>query len=261
MPTSIDELRAAAEFAARRGGEVLRRRFEDARTIDLKGEIDLVTDADRAAERAILEFLRAEFPEHGVVAEESAAGAVGGEGPRWYVDPLDGTTNYAHHVPHFCVSVAVWDGDGPLAAAVHQPLLDDLYTAARGKGATRNGERMQVSTQPGLAQALVATGFPYDVWSNPEAPLKLFATVLPKARGIRRFGAAALDLAYVACGRFDGYFELGLFPWDVAAGILLVQESGGIVTDLRGGSPGLDDRQILAANPAVHRELLQLLRP
>jgi myo-inositol-1(or 4)-monophosphatase len=261
MPTPIDELRAAAEFAARRGGEVLRRRFEEARTIDLKGQIDLVTDADQAAERAILEFVRAEFPEHGIVAEESAAQEVTGSGPRWYIDPLDGTTNYAHRVPHFCVSVAVWDQQGPLAAAVYQPLLDDLYAAGRGTGATCNGEIVRVSAQPGLAQALVGTGFPYDIWTKPEAPLKLFATVLPKARGLRRFGAAALDLAYVACGRFDGYFELGLFPWDVAAGILLVQEAGGRVTDLRGNAPQVGDRQIIAANQPVHAELLALLRP
>jgi myo-inositol-1(or 4)-monophosphatase len=261
MPSPIDELRSAAEFAARRGGEVLRRRFDEARTIDLKGQIDLVTDADRAAEHAILEFVRAEFPGHGVVAEETSAGEVSGSGPRWYVDPLDGTTNYAHRVPHFCVSVAVWDEDGPLAGVVYQPLLDDLYSAGRGSGATCNGEPLRVSRQPDLAQALVATGFPYDVWSRPEAPLRSFAAVLGKARGVRRFGAAALDLAYVACGRFDGYFELGLHPWDVAAGILLVQEAGGLVSDFHGGVSRVGDRQIIAANLAVHRELVLLLNP
>jgi myo-inositol-1(or 4)-monophosphatase len=261
MPPPIDELRAAAEFAARRGGEVLRRRFDESRTIDLKGQIDLVTDADRAAEHAILEFVRAEFPEHGVVAEETSSDEVSGSGPRWYIDPLDGTTNYAHRVPHFCVSVAIWDQEGPLAGVVYQPLLDDLYCAGRGSGTTCNGEPIRVSRQPDLAQALVATGFPYDVWSNPDAPLKSFSAVLGKARGVRRFGAAALDLAYVACGRFDGYFELGLYPWDVAAGILLVQEAGGLVTDFHGDAPKVGDRQIIAANQDVHRELVELLRP
>jgi len=261
MASPIEELRSAAEVAARRGGEVLRRRFEEARTIDLKGQIDLVTDADHAAERAILEFVRAEFPEHGVVAEETAAHEISGPGTRWYVDPLDGTTNYAHRVPHFCVSVAVWNEEGPLAAAVYHPLLDDLYSAGRGVGATCNGETLRVSAQPRLAEGLIATGFPYDIWSRPDAPLKLFSAVLGKARGVRRFGAAALDLAYVACGRFDGYFELGLYPWDVAAGILLVQEAGGLVSDLRGGTAKVGDRQIIAANPPVHRELVQLLAP
>jgi myo-inositol-1(or 4)-monophosphatase len=259
MVDSIPELRFAAEAAARRGGEVLRRRFEETRTIELKGQIDLVTDADHAAERAILELLRAEFPDHGVVAEETAAHEVSGSGPRWYVDPLDGTTNYAHRVPHFCVSVAVWNEEGPMAAAVYQPLLDDLYSAGRGAGATCNGESMRVSAQPRLAEALIATGFPYDIWTKPDAPLRLFSAALGKARGVRRFGAAALDLAYVACGRFDGYFELGLYPWDVAAGILLVQEAGGLVSNLRGGAAKVGDRQIIAANPPVHGELVQLL--
>ncbi len=261
MASLIDELRSAAEIAARRGGEVLRRRFEESRTIDLKGQIDLVTDADRAAEHAILELLRAEFPDHGMVAEETAAQEVLASGPCWYVDPLDGTTNYAHRVPHFCVSVAVWDEAGPMAAAVYQPLLDDLYSAGRGAGATCNGESMRVSTQPRLAEALIATGFPYDIWSKPDAPLKLFSAVLGKARGVRRFGAAALDLAYVACGRFDGYFELGLYPWDVAAGVLLVQEAGGLVSNLRGSAAKVGDRQIIAANPPVHAELVELLSP
>jgi len=267
MPSPIDELRSAAELAARRGGEVLRRRFEESRTIDLKGQIDLVTDADHAAERVILEFVGAEFPEHRIVAEETgqvaptSPQAAAGSGPCWYIDPLDGTTNYAHRVPHFCVSVAVWDEQGPLAGAIYQPLLDDLYSAGRGAGATCNGEPLRVSTQPGLAQALIATGFAYDIWAKPEAPLRLFSAVLGQARGVRRFGAAALDLAYVACGRFDGYFELGLYPWDVAAGVLLVQEAGGLVSNLRGSQAKVGDRQIIAANPAVHNELIRLLAP
>ncbi len=263
MDSTIAELRDAAERAARRGGEVLRRRFEETRTIDMKGQIDLVTDADHAAERAILELVRGEFPNHAVVAEETAAQDVSGSGPRWYIDPLDGgTTNYAHRVPHFCTSVAIWDEEGPLAAAASiNPLLDDLYSAGRGAGATVDGEPLRVSNQPRLAEGLIGTGFPYDVWSKPEAPLRLFSAILGKARGVRRFGAAALDLAYVARGRFDGYFELGLHPWDVAAGILLVQEAGGVVTNLQGHAPRVGDRQIIAANVPVHQEMLSLLGP
>jgi myo-inositol-1(or 4)-monophosphatase len=259
--SGIGELRAAAEFAARRGGEILRRRFEETRTVDLKGQIDLVTDADRAAEQAILEFLRSEFPDHGIVAEETAAKEVTGDGARWYIDPLDGTTNYTHRVPHFCASVAVWDESGPLAGAVYQPLLDDLYAAGRGLGATCNGEPLRVSAPAPLGQALIGTGFPYDIWTKPAVPLRLFSAVLGKARGVRRFGAAALDLAYVAAGRFDGYFELGLYPWDVAAGILLVQEAGGQVSNFLGGPPEVGARQIVAANPQVHQELLALIGP
>lgn len=255
----LAEVRRAAEEAARRGGEVLRQRFLGPRVVALKGAINLVTDADRAAEEAVLGFLRAEFANHRIIAEETSAAEAPGVGPRWYVDPLDGTTNYAHGVPHFCVSVAVWMEDQPLAGAVYQPLLDELYSASRGAGTTVNGEHLSVSRCANLGEALVGTGFPYDVWTKPEAPLRLFSAALGKARGLRRFGAAALDLAYVAAGRFDGYFELGLFPWDVAAGTLLVQEAGGRVTKLDGGPTELHDRQILATNGRIHGELQQAL--
>jgi myo-inositol-1(or 4)-monophosphatase len=221
----LQDLRKGAEEAARRGGEVLRQRFTGPRVIALKGSIDLAI----------------------------------APGPRWYIDPLDGTTNYAHGVPHFCVSVAVWLDDQPLAGAVYHPLLDDLYSAGYQAGAELNGEKIGVSRCASLGEALVATGFPYDIWAKPEAPLRLFAAALGKARGLRRFGAAALDLAYVAAGRFDGYFELGLFPWDVAAGILLVQEAGGLVTNFSGKPPQLDDRQILATNRRIHAELRTVL--
>ncbi len=255
----IAEVREAAEEAARRGGAVLRQRFLGPRVVTLKGAINLVTDADRAAEEAVLTFLRHEFADHRIVAEESAAVDAPGVEPRWYVDPLDGTTNYAHGVPHFCTSVAIWRDDQPLAGAVYQPLLDQLYSAGRGAGATVNGEQLSVSPCAALGEALVATGFPYDVWTKPEAPLRLFTAALGKARGLRRLGAAALDLAYVAASRFDGYFELGLFPCDVAAGILLVQEAGGRVTTLDGGASQLHDRQILATNGRIHAELQRVL--
>jgi myo-inositol-1(or 4)-monophosphatase len=254
------ELRAAAEAAARRGGEVLRTRFGQARTVTFKGQIDLVTDADHASQDAVLSFVRGEFPEDDVVAEEGSSGQRRG-GRLWFVDPLDGTTNYAHGVPHFCVSVGVVDEQGALAGAVYQPLLDDMYAAARGQGATLNGEKIRVSQRRPLSQSLLATGFPYDVWTKPEAPLRLFSLALKKGRGIRRFGAAALDLAYVASGRFDAYFELGLFPWDVVAGSLLVQEAGGAVSDLRGKPLDFAGKEILSSNGLLHPELVALFDP
>ncbi len=227
--------------------------------MEFKGEIDLVTDADRASEAAILALLRGRHPDHEIVAEESARSTTG-SAYRWYVDPLDGTTNYAHGVPHFCVSVGVSDEGGLAAGAIFQPLTGDLYQVARGRGAFRGAARLAVSTRAPLSQALVATGFPYDVWHRPDRPLTLFSRMLVRARGIRRFGVAALDLAYVAEGRFDGYLELGLRPWDVAAGTLLVQEAGGVVTDLSGGPARLDGGEIVAGNPVVHAELLALSR-
>jgi len=251
------ELRKAAEAAARLGGGVLRARFREVRTVDFKGQIDLVTDADRAAEEAILAFVRREFPDDDVIAEESRGESAGGA-RRWYIDPLDGTTNYAHGVPHFCVSVGIVDRAGPVAGAVYHPLLDEMYLAAREQGAAVNGERIAVSTRAPLSQSLVATGFPYDVWTRPDPPLRLFTLALGQSRGVRRFGAAALDLAYVASGKFDAYFELGLFPWDVVAGSLLVTEAGGAVSDLRGGPLDIAGRQILSSNALLHQELIAL---
>jgi myo-inositol-1(or 4)-monophosphatase len=251
------DLRLAAETAARRGGEVLRKRFREARTVSFKGQIDLVTDADHASEEAILSYVRGEFPEDDVVAEESASKERRG-GRIWFVDPLDGTTNYAHGVPHFCVSVGIVDEAGALAGAVYHPLLDDMYAAARGQGATLNGEKIEVSQRAPLSQSLLATGFPYDVWTHPEPPLRLFSLALKKSRGMRRFGAAALDLAYVASGKFDGYFELGLHPWDVVAGSLLVQEAGGAVSDLHGKPFDFAGREILSSNGLLHPELVAL---
>ncbi|HUB10048.1 MAG TPA: inositol monophosphatase family protein [Myxococcales bacterium] len=259
MAESVDDLMVAAEAVAKRGGEVLKERWRGPRTVDFKGGIDLVTDADRAAEKAILEMLREKWPTHDVVAEESSAQVRGGS-CRWHVDPLDGTTNYAHGIPHFCVSVGIEDGRGLAAGAVFNPLLGELFVAGRGKGAFLDGRKIQVSQRKPLGQCLIATGFPYDIWTKPDRPLALFREVVTHARGVRRFGAAALDLAYVASGRFDGFFELNLRSWDVAAGTLLVLEAGGVVTDMVGAPARLDAGEILAGSPYTHPELLELTK-
>jgi myo-inositol-1(or 4)-monophosphatase len=257
--SEIGDLMEAAAEAARRGGEVLRARFGSLRTIDYKGGIDLVTDADRASEETLLGFIADRFPGSAVLAEES--GSSGGEvsGLRWFVDPLDGTTNYAHGVPHFAVNVAVADGKGLAAGATLDPLRGELYAAGRGQGAFLGSKRIQVSGTSELRRALLCTGFPYDIHEDPEPVLRVFRAYLGRARAVRRFGAAALDLAYVAAGRFDGFWEMKLKPWDVAPGVLLVREAGGRVADFTGGDDMLFGGSICAANPLLQPVLLQVL--
>ena len=261
--TAIGELREACAEAARRGGAVLREKWGTRRTIDYKGGIDLVTDADRASEEALLAFLSGRFPGSAVLAEESgvrvAESGLAGEGLRWFVDPLDGTTNYAHGVPHFAVNVAVADGEGIVAGATLDPLRDELYVAGRGEGAWLGAERLRVSATSEMKRALLCTGFPYDIQEDPDPLLRLFRAYIQRARAVRRFGAAALDLAYVASGRFDGFWEARLKPWDVAPGILLVREAGGDVADFTGGDDMLHGGTICAANPVLQRQLLDVL--
>jgi len=251
-PGTVDvvALRADAEEAARRAAAVLRDRFAGPRTVAYKGGIDLVTDADQASEQAILAFLREKHPDHGVLAEESGAGG-GGAAFRWIVDPLDGTTNYAHRVPHFCVSVAVEGPGGLLAGAIADPLRGELFSAGAGLGAHLDGVPLEVTALDRLDRALLCTGFPYDVRERPEVPLGMFSRFVQKAQGIRRMGAAALDLAWVAAGRYDGFFEFGLKPWDVAAGALLVREAGGVACGIRGEPLQLDAGHILACGKGL----------
>jgi myo-inositol-1(or 4)-monophosphatase len=257
--SEASELREACVEAARRGGETLRRMWGGRRTVEYKGGIDLVTDADRASEEATLGFLRDRFPGAAILAEESGPSGAGSTSLRFYVDPLDGTTNYAHGVPHFAVNVAVEDGGGLAAGATLDPMRGETFAAARGEGALLDGEPIRVSGTPDLSRALLSTGFPYDVQQDPEAPLVLFAAYLRRSRGVRRFGSAALDLAYVACGRFDGFWEMKLKPWDVAAGIVLIREAGGAVADFDGGDRVLHGGTICAANPAVQKLMLEVL--
>lgn len=257
--SEASELEGVCAEAARRGGAVLREAFGRRRTISYKGGIDLVTDADHASEAELLAFLGARCPGAAVLAEESGASGAAGGRLRFIVDPLDGTTNYAHGLPHFAVNVGVEDERGLLAGATYDPLRGELFTAARGEGARLGGERIAVSAGDELGRALLCTGFPYDVHQRPEPPLALFAAYLQRARAIRRMGSAALDLAYVACGRFDGFWEMKLKPWDLAPGILLVREAGGLATDFGGGDGMLATGEICAGNRPLHPRLLSVL--
>jgi myo-inositol-1(or 4)-monophosphatase len=256
MPTpspDVRELLDTALEAARRAGKVLADRLGRQRTIQYKGGIDLVTDADHAAEQVMLELLQERYPDHAVLAEES--GVSRGSGFRWILDPLDGTTNYSHRVPHFCVSVAVDSDEGLLAGVIHDPIRGEIFAASRGGGATLNGEPIHVADTRELDGALLCTGFPYDVREKPEAPLGLFNRLIRRSQGIRRFGSAALDLAYVACGRFDGFFEFGLKPWDIAAGALIVEEAGGRVTRVDGEPLDLALGDIIGAAPGLFEQM------
>jgi myo-inositol-1(or 4)-monophosphatase len=253
------ELRDACAAAARCGGAVLRDRWGKARTVEYKGGIDLVTDADTASEAALLGFLRGRFPDAAILAEESGASGAAAAGLRFYVDPLDGTTNYAHGVPHFAVNVAVADPGGLVAGATYDPLRDELFVGSRAEGAFLGDARLRCSGSAELRSALLVTGFPYDIHERHELPLRLFGTFLRRSRGIRRFGSAALDLAYVASGRFDGFWELGLKPWDVAAGIVIAREAGAAVCDLGGGDRQLETGDILAASPALRAPMLEVV--
>jgi myo-inositol-1(or 4)-monophosphatase len=255
----VDDLRAACAEAARLGGVVLRERWGKARTIELKGGIDLVTDADRASEAAVLGFLASRFPGADVLAEESGASGAGAGGLRFFVDPLDGTTNYAHAVPQFAVNVAVADASGLAAGATLDPLRGELWDAARGRGASLNGAPVRHSARTELRGSLLVTGFPYDVHDRYEEPLRLFGAFIRRARAVRRFGSAALDLAYVAMGRFDGFWELRLKPWDLAAGILIAREAGALVTDMDGGDRMLESGDIVAAAPALLAPMLAII--
>lgn len=252
--TKPSELLATATEASRRAGAVLMERFHEQRHIEHKGAIDLLTDADPAAEAAALAVIRSRHPEHAILAEES--GSSGRHSAvRWILDPLDGTTNYANDVPQFAVTVACEVDGEVVAGVILDPVRDELFSATAGGGAFRNGKAIRVSEKGKLRDALLSTGFPYWIHDRPEPALSLFGAYLGEARGIRRFGAAALDLAWVACGRFDGFFELGLKPWDIAAGVLIVREAGGVVTSLDDSPLALDGGQILAAAPGLHEEM------
>jgi myo-inositol-1(or 4)-monophosphatase len=251
-----------AERAARAGAGALAPHFaaRAALSIEEKARHDFVSEADRAAERAIAAAIRAEFPSAAILAEEEERAALDQPGPLWIVDPLDGTTNFLHGFPVFAVSVACAVGGALQAGVVFDPSRGELFAAARGRGATLDGRPIAVSTQPGLRRALVGTGFPFRRLDRLDLYLAAFREIVVETAGVRRAGSAAIDLAYVACGRLDGFWEEGLGPWDLAAGALLIEEAGGVVTDFRGGGQVLARGDIVAGPAALQAELLAIVQ-
>jgi myo-inositol-1(or 4)-monophosphatase len=254
-----DFLATAAE-AALQAGTIQRSRYGQKVEIHHKGEIDLVTEVDRACEQAILALIRERFPGHDIVTEETAIDRTGSRYV-WFVDPLDGTSNFAHGYPFFCASVAVTDGGQRVAGAVYDCLKEELFTAERGVGAFLNGRRLRVSGAATLNDAMLITGFPYDLRARPSHALRLFNAFIPHARAIRRDGAAALDLCYLAAGRVDGFFEETLQPWDMMAGALMVEEAGGRISRFDGSPVGLRGDQVVAAGADLHPRMLEILAP
>jgi myo-inositol-1(or 4)-monophosphatase len=253
----IERLAGVARRAAGAGAEQLRAHFGQLETIREKGRAgDLVTNADVAAERAVLAVLEAETPELGVLAEESGRRSGSGSSLEWCVDPLDGTTNYAHRYPFFGTSIGLtWNG-GPLLGALAVPALDQLYWAAPGLGAWCNDRAIQVSACSDLASALLVTGFAYDRHTRLDNNYAEFAWFTHRSRGVRRGGAAAVDLAFVADGRLDGYWERGLSPWDLAAGVVLVEQAGGVVCAYDGGEADLASGRLIACTPGLRQALI-----
>jgi myo-inositol-1(or 4)-monophosphatase len=248
----------AAHAAARRAGALIRARYGERQQVSFKSEVDLVTTVDREAERLILDTLLGAFPDHGMVAEESTA-RPGRDGHQWYVDPLDGTTNFAHGYPHFAVSIALARKDEFVLGLVYDPLREETFTAVRGGGARLNGAPIGVSDTAVLERALVATGFPYDRRQRGRFYLGYWEAVMTRAQDVRRGGSAALDLCYVACGRVDAFWEWKLHPWDTAAGRLIVEEAGGRVTDFSARPHRLAGDETAASNGHLHDDLIRAL--
>ena len=249
---------------ARDAGRILIDRLGRALQVSNKGDIDLVTEADLASEKLIIERIRSHYPRHAILAEESGASdgvtTLSGESEwKWIIDPLDGTTNYAHGYPCFCVSIAVERAGTIDIGVIYDPLRDEIFAAERGQGATLNERRIRVSGVEHLNGAMMCTGFPYDVRQRPEFA-RHFTNFTMRVQAVRRDGSAALDLACVACGRFDGFWEDGLNPWDVAAGVLLIEEAGGRVSDFRGAPFDIYTPKVLASNGLVHDAMMRVLR-
>jgi myo-inositol-1(or 4)-monophosphatase len=261
----MSDLLVTAIAAARAGGEVLLANWRKLPqgSVEEKKKNDFVTFADRESERRIVEAIRARFPNDAFLGEEGGAhGTVGAAaGTRtWIIDPLDGTSNFVSGFPFWCVSIAAREGDELVAAVIWDPLRDEMYTAEKGAGAWRNGTRLQVRVRPDINGAFLATGFPFRNVERIDTYLALFRAVFVRARAIRRAGSAALDLAYVAAGVFDGFFEFRLAPWDIAAGALLIQEAGGVLTDFEGGSGYLERGNVVAGSAGVNASLRQVAR-
>jgi len=249
---------AVAQRAAGRAGDILTRMLGSPNSIMKKGEIDLVTEADLAAEQAVLGIIGEAFPADRILSEE--AGVREAPSSRtWIIDPLDGTTNYAHGFPFFAVSIALAVENETVLGVVYNPCMEEFFLAQKGRGTFLNGEPLHVTETAGLEDALLATGFPYDVHEHPDRVMTLFKRFLVRAQGIRRLGTAALDMCYVAAGRLDGFWEQDLHPWDTAAGDILVREAGGHVTTFSGGAYTPYEKTVLASNGLIHEDMVAVV--
>jgi myo-inositol-1(or 4)-monophosphatase len=248
-----------AKRAAKEAGKILLSHLGKLEHVEYKGRRDPVSEADKASEKCIAGIIREAFPAHGFLAEEKTAWTGSDRSARWIVDPLDGTVNYAHGYPHFSVSIA-FERDGEvLTGVVFDPVKKDLFSAVRGGGVFLNNMPIRVSRTTRLIKSLIVTGFPYDIESRPKEILEPFNRMVLASQGVRRDGSAALNLCYLACGRFDGYWELGLKPWDTAAGMLILREAGGLVTDFKGKTFKPEMQEILASNGKIQKEMMGVL--
>ena len=255
LPTLLE-----LERLAREAGAILRAGYNKEHQVNYKGVIDLVTEVDHHSEAFLLGEIQGKFPDHHIFTEESGI-IQGNDEHTWFIDPIDGTVNYAHHIPVFCVSIAYASHGTLRLGAVYDPMRDEMFTAERGRGANLNGSAIHVSVVTELQKSLLATGFPYDVWDTEQDNFANFVHFAKRSQGVRRLGSAALDLCYVAAGRFDGFWEMSLNPWDVAAGGLVCEEAGGLVTDVNGDSDYMSPPQsVVAAAPGIHARMLHELR-
>jgi myo-inositol-1(or 4)-monophosphatase len=247
--------------AARLAGRVISYNAEqlDRLTITVKGHADFVSEVDHKAEMKIINTIRETYPDHAIFAEES--GRAAGDDFEWIIDPLDGTTNFLHGIPQYAVSIAMREKGVLKVAVVYDPIKDELFTAVKGEGALLNDHRIRVSRTDNMSYSLLATGFPYKDTKNLDLWIDCFRALMPETSGVRRAGSAALDLAWIAAGRYDGFWEFDLNTWDIAAGVLLIQEAGGIVSEIDGGRDHLISGDIMAASPAIYRKMLRKLSP
>lgn len=254
----MSDIRAFAVETAKAAGALLKENVGKIKKIEFKGAVDIVTEVDRASEELIMARIKKTFPGHGILTEESPE--LKQDSPyKWVIDPLDGTTNYSHGFPFFCVSIGFEEAGEVTLGVVYDPMLDELFVAQKGKGASLNGDKISVSKIEELGRGLLATGFPYDLRVSKANNLDHFSAFAVKAQAIRRAGSAALDLCYLASGRFDGYWEMKLRPWDTAAGVLMVKEAGGSVTDFSGGPFSIYGPECLATNGLLHEEMARIL--
>jgi myo-inositol-1(or 4)-monophosphatase len=245
---------------SKEAGDLIRNAFGKSHSIEFKtNELNLVTETDKASEKLITEFIKKKYPSHGILAEEGSEANKSAE-YLWVIDPLDGTTNFAHGLPIFAVSIGVQKNDQTIAGVVYDVMRDVIFSAEKNNGSFENGKRINVSKNSTLGHSVLVTGFPYDIRENPDKAFERFIAFLKHARGIRRLGSAAIDFCYVANGVFDGFWEVSLHPWDLCAGKLIVEEAGGLVTNFDGKRIDIYSKQILATNKFVHQKMIDVMK-